>query len=173
MEKIFKFFAVPLLLFFSCSEPLDATKIEIQKMVLDFASGEPIELIVPKGTIEFPGAEPEDMLGLYTIYSKKVRAENFAVELEFTTLSGVEQEEIVEEKLGDIKTDSDSFRLLKKRKDGFLYEHKEINGNLNYGFIKLIVTKNKYVIIFPEPKPEGNISLEEANFMYDILNRNL
>ena len=164
-------FVVSLFMIFSCSEPLDATKIEVEKMVLDLASTEPIEVNVPKGAFEFPGAEPEDMLGLYSIYSKKVRADNFAIEIEFTTLSGVDEKQIVKEKLGELKIDSDSFRLIKKRKDGFFYETKEINSDLSYGFLKLIVTNSKYAVIFPEPKPEGSISLEEANFMYDILNR--
>jgi hypothetical protein len=54
-----------------------------------------------------------------------------------------------------------------------LFETKEINGDLNYGFIKLMVFKNKYASIFPEPKPDGNTSLEEVNYMLDILNRKL
>lgn len=165
-------FVVSLVMIFSCSEPLDASKIEIQKMVLDSASTEPVEVNVPKGAFEFPGAEPEDMLGLYSIYSKKVRADNFAIEVEFTTLSDVDKEQILEEKLEKLKFNSDSFRLIKKTKDGFFYETKEINGDFSYGFVKLIVTDSKYAVIFPEPTPEGNISLEEASFMYDILNRN-
>lgn len=172
MKRVFKVVIVLLLFFFSCAEPLDAKKIESEKLVLDIDSGEPLEIVVPKGAVEFPGANPENMLGLYTIYSKKVRAENFAIEVEFTTLSNVVAEEIVDEKLEEIKLESDLFRVIKKRKDGFLYETKEINGDLNYGFLKLIVTKKKYAVIFPEPKPEGNTSLEEANYMYEILNRN-
>ncbi len=172
MKRVFEVVLVVLVFFFSCSEPLDARKVESHKIVLDFDSGEPVEVMAPKGAVESPGAEPEDMLGLYTVYSRKVRAENFAVEVEFTTLSNVEEKEIVEEKLEEIKTESDLFRVINKRKDGFLYETKEINGDLNYGFLKLIVTKNKYAVIFPEPKPEGNTSLEEAIYMYDVLNRN-
>ena len=172
MKRLFEVVLVVLVFFFSCSEPLDAKKTDSHKIVLDADSGEPLEIMAPKGAIEFPGANPEDMLGLYTIYSKKVRAENFAIEVEFTTLSNVEVKEIVEEKLEEIKLESDLFRVITKRKDGFLYETKEINGDLNYGFLKLIVTKKKYAVIFPEPKPEGNTSLEEANYMYEILNRN-
>ena len=168
MKRVFEVVLVVLVFFFSCSEPLDARKVESHKIVLDFDSGEPVEVMAPKGAVESPGAEPEDMLGLYTVYSRKVRAENFAVEVEFTTLSNVEEKEIVEEKLEEIKTDSDLFRVINKRRDGFLYETKEINGDLNYGFLKLIVTKNKYAVIFPEPKPEGNTSLEEAIYMYDV-----
>ena len=171
MKRVFAVVVIFLVFFFSCSEPLDARKVESDKIVLDRDSEEPLEVMAPKGAVEFPGAESEDMLGLYTVYSRKVRAENFAVEVEFTTLSNVKEGEIVEEKLEEIKMDSDLFRVIKKRKDGFLFETKEINGDLNYGFLKLIVTKNKYAVISPEPKPDGNTSLEEATYMYDILNR--
>ena len=70
--------------------------------------------------MSFLGAEPEDMLGLYTVYSRKVRAENFAVEVEFTTLSNVKEGEIVEEKLEEIRMDSDLFRVIKKEKTVFI-----------------------------------------------------
>tara|TARA_B100000676_G_C18051921_1_gene831796 strand:+ start:292 stop:813 length:522 start_codon:yes stop_codon:yes gene_type:complete len=159
--------------FLSCSEPLDAEKIEVHKFLLDSESKDSIEIVVPKGAVEFPGAQPEDMLGLYTIYSKKVRLEDFAIEVEFITLSGVEQDDIVQEKLEEIKIESESFRLIKQQSDGFFFESKEINGDLNYSFIKIIVAKTKYAVVFPEPKPDGNTSMEEAKFMYDIINKQI
>ena len=173
MKSVFKFSVVFSILLCSCSEPLDASKVEVNELVLDVDSEGPLALVVPVGSLEFPGAEPEDMLGMYSVYSKKVRAEDFAIEVEFITLSGVDKKEIVQEKLEEIKTDSDAFRLIKQFEDGFLFETQEINGDLNYGFIKLMVFKNKYASIFPEPKPDGNTSLEEVNYMLDILNRKL
>jgi hypothetical protein len=173
MKSVFKFSVVFSILLCSCSEPLDASKVEVQEIVLDANSGGPLNLVVPVGSLEFPGAELEDMLGMYSVYSKKVRAENFAIEVEFITLSGINKEEIVKEKLEGIKTDSDAFRLIERNEDWFLFETKEINGDLNYGFVKLMVFENKYASIFPEPKPDGNTSLEEAKYMLDILNRKL
>jgi hypothetical protein len=173
MKSFFKFSVVFSILLCSCSEPLDASKVEVQEIVLDANSGGPLNLVVPVGSLEFPGAELEDMLGMYSVYSKKVRAENFAIEVEFITLSGINKEEIVKEKLEGIKTDSDAFRLIERNEDWFLFETKEINGDLNYGFVKLMVFENKYASIFPEPKPDGNTSLEEAKYMLDILNRKL
>ena len=173
MKSVFKFGVVFFIILLSCSKPLDAAKIEVQELVLDADSDGPLLLVVPVGSLEFPGAAPEDMLGMYSVYSKKVRAEDFAIEVEFITLSGVDKKEIVQEKLEEIKTDWDSFRLIERFEDGFLFETKEINGDLNYGFVKLKVFKNKYASIFPEPKPDGNTSLEEATYMLDILNRNL
>tara|TARA_Y100000589_G_scaffold222393_1_gene209937 strand:- start:132 stop:653 length:522 start_codon:yes stop_codon:yes gene_type:complete len=173
MNCVFKYCSFFLIFLYSCSEPLDASKVEVKEMLLDVNSDEPLSLIVPAGAVEFPGADLEDMLGMYSVYSKKVRMEDFAIEIEFITLSGINLQEIVQEKLEEIKVDSDAFRLIKRNEDGFLFEKKEINGDLNYGFIKLKVFKNKYASIFPEPKPDGNTSLEEANYMLDILNRNL
>ena len=173
MKSVFKFSVVFSILLCSCSEPLDASKVEVNELVLDADSEDPLALVVPVGSSEFPGAEPEDMLGMYSVYSKKVRAADFAIEVEFITLSGVDKKEIVQEKLEEVKTDSEAFRLIKQFEDGFLFETKEINGDLNYGFIKLMVFKNKYASIFPEPKPDGNTSLEEVNYMLDILNRKL
>jgi hypothetical protein len=173
MKSVFKFSVVFSILLCSCSEPLDASKVEVQEIVLDANSDGPLNLVVPVGSLEFPGAELEDMLGMYSVYSKKVRAENFAIEVEFITLSGINKEEIVKEKLEGIKTDSDAFRLIERNEDWFLFETKEINGDLNYGFVKLMVFENKYASIFPEPKPDGNTSLEEAKYMLDILNRKL
>ena len=173
MKSVFKFGAVFLIFLCSCSDPLDASKIEVNKLVLEADSEGPLSLVVPVGSLEFPGAEPEDMLGVYSVYSKKIRADDFAIEVEFITLSGVDKKEIVQEKLEEIKTDSEAFRLIKQFEDGFLFETKEINGDFNYGFIKLKVFKNKYASIFPEPKPDGNTSLEEASYMLDILNRSL
>ena len=173
MNCVFKYCSFFLIFLYSCSEPLDASKVEVKEMLLDVNSDEPLSLIVPAGAVEFPGADLEDMLGMYSVYSKKVRMEDFAIEIEFITLSGINLQEIVQEKLEEIKVDSDAFRLIKRNEDGFLFEKKEINGDLNYGFIKLKVFKNKYASIFPEPKPDGGSSLEEANYMLDILNRNL
>ena len=173
MKSVFKFCAFFVIFLCSCSEPLDANKIEIQEIVLDVNSEEPLSLVVPSGATEFPGAEIEDMLGMYSVYSKKVRMDTFAIEVEFITLPVTSLKEIVQQKLEEIKIESDAFRLIKRSDDGFLYEKKEINGDLNYGFFKLRVFAKKYVSVFPEPKSDGNTSLEEANYMLDILNRNL
>ena len=64
MKRVFEVVLVVLVFFFSCSEPLDARKVESHKIVLDFDSGEPVEVMAPKGAVESPGAEPEDMLGV-------------------------------------------------------------------------------------------------------------
>lgn len=153
----------------SCAEPLDALKVEKESLDLsDFDT--PIQITVPKGTKALKGAEPEDMLGMFTIFSTKVKGANFALEVTCTTMGGMTLAEVLEEKGGELKDESGFVKTIEVNEDGFLFESKEINGDLNYSFIKLFVTEDAYMVVSPEPKSDGNTSLEEAKFMYSILN---
>lgn len=171
MRKAIQLLGLSVLLLSACSAPLDASKIKTQKMKIDGADNDPIEITVPVGAKEFPGAEPEDMLGMFSLYSKKVRTEDFALEIEFTTMPDMSMQEVLDEKGGDVKSESNFSKIIEKREDGFLYESKEINGDLNYSFIKAIVKENKFAVVFPEPSSDGNTSLEEAKYMYQIVNQ--
>ena len=172
MKRAFQILGAVAIFLSSCSAPLDAGSVETEKMKIDGEDNDPIEISVPKGAKEFPGAEPEDMLGMFTVYSKKVRTEeNFALEIEFNTTPGTTVAEAISEKGDEIKAESNFSKVIEEKEDGFFYESKEINGQLNYSFIKAIVTPNKYAIVFPEPKSYGVRSIEEAKFMYEIVNK--
>lgn len=172
MKKAFQILGAITIFLSSCSAPLDASKVETEKMKIDGEDNDPIEITVPKGAKEFPGAAPEDMLGMFTLYSKKVReGESFAIEIEFNTTPGMTVKEVLEEKGGEIKSESNFSKIVEEREDGFLYESKEISGKLNYGFIKAIVTSSKYAVMLSEPKSYGFRSLEEAQYMYQIVNK--
>ena len=171
MQKIFYIVTFTAFLFSACSSGVpDSSSVEKEKINLsDF--GTPIELSVLKGSKAIKGAEPEDMLGMYSIFSTKVKApEHFAVEVICTTLPGMTLKEVLNEKGGEIKMESGFSKILEENRDGFFFETKEINGDFNYSFIKVFVTEDAYMIVSPEPKSDGNTTMEEAKFMYDILN---
>ncbi len=172
MKKALELISGIAILLSSCSEPLDASKVEKEKLNLsDFDT--PIEINVLKGSKASKGAEPEDMLGMFSIFSTKVNGgedNEFSVEVTCTTMPGMTLQEVLDEKGGELKAETGFTKVVEEQEDGFLFERKEINGDLNYSFIKVFVTDDLYVIVSPEPKAEGNTSLEEATFMYSILN---
>jgi hypothetical protein len=173
MKQLLGFLTFCVVLFSGCSSGVpDWNTVEKEKLNLaDF--GTPIELNVLKGSKAFKGAEPEDMLGMYTIFLTKVRApEHFAVEVICTTLPGMTVEEVLNEKGGALKMESGFSKIIAEKADGFFFETKEINGDFNYSFIKVFVTEDAFIIVSPEPKSDGNTSMLEAKFMYDILNAN-
>lgn len=171
MFKVLPIIILLAFVFSACSAPLDASKVKTNKMEIDGSDKDPIHITVPIGSKEFIGSEPEDMLGMFTLYSKKIRTQDFALEIEFTTIPNMSVKEVLEEKGGGVKSESNFNRVIEEIEDGFLYESKEINGDLNYSFIKAIVTDSKYAVVFPEPKADGNTSLEEAKYMFEILNK--
>lgn len=168
-----KFFSILLLVFIiaACSEPLDASNVKVQK--IDLSSIDiPVKLHVPDFATVNPNGEPEDMLGLYSILSGNVKAENFSVEVTCFTMADSNLEEVLEEAGNEIKAESGFEKTIQQREDGFLFQSTEINGDLNFSFIKVIVTPEAYVVVSPEPKSDGNTTQEEAQYMYDILNKN-
>lgn len=172
MKRALQLISIIAIVFSSCSEPLDASKVEKEKLNLsEFDT--PIEINVLKGAKASKGAEPEDMLGMFSIFSTKVKGgedNEFAIEVTCTTMPGMTLDEVLAEKGGELKAESGFTKLVEEKPDGFLFERKEINDELNYSFIKVFVTDDLYVIVAPEPKAEGNTTLEEAKFMYNILN---
>ncbi|MBL56975.1 MAG: hypothetical protein CMP61_07310 [Flavobacteriales bacterium] len=159
------------LIFSRCtSEKLDAASAEKESLELS-SFNMPITLNVLKGAKASEGAEPEDMLGMYTIFSTRIFAsEHFSLEVTATTIPGSTLDEVLAEKKGELQTESGFSKILAEKNDGFLYETKEINGELNYSFLKVFITENAYFIVTPQPKTDGNTSKDEAFFMFNILN---
>lgn len=172
MKKVIQLICGISILLFSCSEPLDASKVEKEKLnLLEFDT--PIEVNVLKGSKASVAAEPEDMLGMYSIFSTKViggEEKEFSVEVTCTTMPGMTMEEVLAEKTGELKAETGFSKVVQEDADGFLFERNEINDEMNYSFIKVFVTDELYVVVSPEPKAEGNTTLDEAKFMYEILN---
>ena len=52
MKRAFAVVVIFLVFFFSCSEPLDAGKVESDKIVLDRDSEEPLEVVAPSQHIK-------------------------------------------------------------------------------------------------------------------------
>ncbi len=169
MKQALQILGISLLMFSACSEPLDASKIEKEKISLkEFNT--PVEVFVPKGAKASEAAEPEDMLGLFTIYTTKVEAENFAIEVICTTEEGMLASEVFKEKSNEIKSSTGFSKVIEEVENGMLYESKEINDDLNYNFIKVFSYDESYTIVVSKPKPDGNTTLEEAKYMFDIIN---
>ena len=169
--NILKYFftAIIFTTIFSCSEPLDAGKVTTEQIDL---SPQNIELSItaPKGAKLLKGAEEEDMM-LYKLYSCKVHAEDFKVEVMCFTMSDRSLNGVLTEKLADIKNEDTLSKIVLQDSTGFIYESNEINDEQSYGFCKIDVRDNFYVNIIPEPQSDGTISLEEAKYMYEILNK--
>jgi hypothetical protein len=155
----------------ACSAPLDATKVKVEKIDLS-AIDIPVKLNAPDLAKANSNGEPEDMLGLYSIVSGNVKAENFSIEVTCFTMAGSNLEEVLEEAGNEIKAESGFEKIIQQREDGFLFQSTEINGDPNFSFIKVIVIPEDYIVVSPEPKSDGNTTREEAQYMYDILNKN-
>ena len=169
MKKVVSILLV--LILGACSVPLDASKVKVRK--IDLSSIDmPVKLNVPDFATVTSTGQPEDMLGLYSILSGNVKAENFSVEITCFTMTDSNLEEVLDEAGNEIKAESGFEKIIQQREDGFLFQSTEINGDPNFSFIKVIVTPEVYVVVSPEPKSDGNTTQEEAQYMYDILNKN-
>lgn len=169
--SIFKTFFTCLLVFIlaCCSEPLDAGKVTTEKIDLS-PQNIALSITAPKGAQLLKGAEEEDMM-LYKLYSCKVHAKDFKVEVMCFTMSDRSLNGVLTEKLADIKNEDTFSKIVLQDSTGFIYESNEINNEQSYGFCKIEVRNNFYVNIIPEPQSDGTISLEEAKYMYEILNK--
>lgn len=168
--RAIQFIAITLIFIFtSCSEPLESGKVETTSVDLTPQKIN-ISITAPKGAQLLKGAAEEDML-LYKLYSCKVHAENFKIEVMCYTMSDRSVEGVLQENIADVKNEDTFSKIIQQDSTGFIYESNEINEEKSYGFYKVMVDKDFYVNIIPEPQTDGTISLEEAKFMYEILNK--
>lgn len=164
------FFIIIVLFTVACSAPLDGKTVEVMKLDLN-EHKIPLILNAPSQSKVESGMEPEDVMGLYTIFSKKVKAENFTLEVTCQTLTDMSLEEAKAEVQPEIKTTKGFEKIIEENENGFLYERTEINGDKNYSFNLVFATPDCFMVLEPEPKSDGNTSLEEAQYMFDILTR--
>lgn len=154
----------------SCSAPLDGKSVAVEKLNLT-EHNIPLEVNVPKGIEVKEGMAPEDILGMYSIFSKKLSGEAFHVEVTCQTLTDMTLEDAKAEVQPEIKSTEGFEKVIEENENGFLYSRTEINGDKNYAFNLVFATPECFVVLTPEPKSDGNTTLEEAQYMFDILNR--
>lgn len=158
------------LLIMSCGNSLDASKVGKRKTDLT-DSGCPITLSIPA----YPGiitavSETTDML-LYKEFSINIRNEvDFDIEIFCSTLEYENKLELLEEQLNAVKNEEGFQKIVVSNNDGFLYVKKEVNGDDNYNFIKVITYEGGHAVINPSPATDGSLSLEKAQYIFDIIN---
>lgn len=155
----------------ACSTSFDGKTDAVELLKIE---GAPFSISVPEGASKYYSSDVEDILGMYTLQTHKIKGAEgvpFNIEVTYTTLTDLSLEEAISEIATPIKSDDGFVRVVDSVANGCLYERKEINGELNYSFYKIQVDPAGYIAVRPEPKADGNTSLEEAQYMFNIVNR--
>lgn len=137
-------------------------------------SGTSFLINAPEGASVYYSSEVEDMLGMYTFQTHKIKGSEdhpFHIEVTHTTLTDLGLKGALSEVAQPIKSDDGFVRVVDSVANGCLYERKEINGEFNYSFYYVKADSTGYIAVRPEPKSDGNTTLEEAQYMFDIVNR--
>lgn len=162
---------VATLLLVSCGEPLDASKVETQQYNLAEFNA-PIDITIPKtDNVAVTATEVEDMLVYETFTITLNTDEHFAVELACSTLDEGDMNAILAEQKTQVTAEAGFEKIIELKPDGFLFLKTEINGDENYGFVKVIKYNGGFAIASPKPAADGSLSLEKTQYIFDILNK--